>query len=107
MFRLAISILLTVLPVSEGTSARPIDESVILGVWRGKIDSLPGVTLTVEHENGELAGAILFYLIRRDRAGHSTARPGVPEPLINPKFQGESLTFLVVGSTRAAAQRAR
>jgi hypothetical protein len=94
MFELALSILLAPTSVG-GVSALPANESAILGVWSGRLNSLPGITLTLEHENGELSGAILFYLIRRDDAGHSTASPGVPEPLINPQFDGRTLTFLV------------
>src|SRR2546430_14530555 len=94
MLRLALSILLALSSV-DGGGATPSNEAAILGVWRGKLESLPAITLTLEHENGELSGAVLFYLIRRDNEGHSTASPGVPEPLINPKFDGRVLTFLV------------
>jgi hypothetical protein len=42
-----------------------------------------------------LIGAVLFYLIRRNPSGPPSASPGVPEPLIDPTFDGKSLTFKV------------
>jgi hypothetical protein len=51
------------------------DSSAIVGVWAGKMDSLPMLTLTVEEENGKLIGAVLFFLIRRDPNGSTTASP--------------------------------
>ncbi len=73
----------------------PADNSAIVGVWKGKTDSLPAVTLTLEEENGKLIGAVLFYLIHRDPSGPPTASPGIPEPLIDPSFDGKTLTFKV------------
>jgi hypothetical protein len=66
----------------------------VVGIWRGEIDHLPAVTLTVTDEAGPLQGAVLFYLIRREE-GRSTTSPGIPEPLFNPQFDGKSLTFQV------------
>ncbi len=71
------------------------DNSAIVGVWKGKMNSLPFVTLTVEEVNGKLIGAMLFYLIRRDPSGPPTASPGIPEPLMDPSFDGKALTFKV------------
>jgi len=59
------------------------------------MDSLPFLTLTVEEENGKLIGAVLFFLLRRDPNGSPTASPGIPEPLINPSFDGKTLAFQV------------
>jgi hypothetical protein len=67
----------------------------ILGIWRCQMDGLPAVTLNLTDENGSLAGAILFYLHRRDPGQPVTASPGVPEPLFNPMFDGKTLTFQV------------
>lgn len=76
-------------------AAASADNSAIVGVWKGKMDSLPMLTLTVEQENGKLIGAVLFYLIRRDPGGAPTASPGIPEPLMDPSFDGKTLTFKV------------
>jgi hypothetical protein len=48
-----------------------------------------------EEENGKLIGAVLFYLIRRNPSGPPSSSPGVPEPLIDPTFDGKTLTFKV------------
>jgi hypothetical protein len=47
----------------------------ILGVWRAKMDGLPFVTLTVTDEGGELAGAILFYLVTRHEGKPPSSSP--------------------------------
>ncbi len=86
-------------PVAVGLAAMlaapPTNNSSILGVWRGKMDSLPAITLTIEDEGGKLSGAVLFYLIRRNPGGAPSASPGVPEPLIKPTFDGSTLAFEV------------
>lgn len=70
-------------------------ENAVVGVWRAEADGLPFVTLTITNEGGSLAGAVLFYLHRRDPGQPMTSSPGIPEPLINPKFDGQTLTFEV------------
>jgi hypothetical protein len=37
-------------------AAPPTDNSVIVGVWKGKMQGLPAITLTVEEEDGKLTG---------------------------------------------------
>ena len=71
------------------------DRASITGIWRAQMDGLPAITLTVTDEGGSLAGAVLFYLHRRDPGQSVTATPGVPEPLFNPRFDGKTLTFQV------------
>lgn len=67
----------------------------LLGVWRGQMDTLPAVTLNVTDEGGGISGAILFYLIKRSftMSEPTTSTPGIPEPLLNLKFDGKSLVF--------------
>jgi hypothetical protein len=67
----------------------------ITGIWRCQMNGLPAVTLTMTDEGGSLTGAVLFYLHRREPGQQETATPGVPEPLFNPKFDGQTLTFQV------------
>jgi hypothetical protein len=94
MCRVTVAVLL--LFSSVATLAAPLpDNSAIVGVWTGKMDSLPMITLTVEEEDGKLIGAVLFYLIRRNPGGPPTVSPGVPEPLIAPTFDGKTLSFKV------------
>jgi hypothetical protein len=68
----------------------------ITGVWRGQMDNLPGVVLTITDEGGSLAGGVLFYLHMRQDVNHPwTSTPGLPEPMLNPKFDGTTLTFQI------------
>jgi hypothetical protein len=67
----------------------------IVGVWRAQMGGLPVVTLTITDEGSKLEGALLFYLLRRDDKGAAAASPGVPEPLLNPSFDGKVLTFQI------------
>lgn len=76
-------------------SSQP-DAKPLVGVWRGQMDDLPAVTLTITDEGGGLSGAILFYLHRRTTVNDPyTSTPGIPEPLLNPTFDGKSLAFQV------------
>jgi hypothetical protein len=68
-----------------------------VGVWRGQMEILPAVTLNITDEGGGLSGAVLFYLIKRSSSMSepTTSTPGIPEPLFNPKLEGQSLVFEV------------
>jgi hypothetical protein len=69
---------------------------VITGVWRGEKDNLPIVTIVISDEGNGLSGAALFYMLRRNTVDEPfTASPGIPEPLLNPAFDGKTLRFLV------------
>ncbi len=59
------------------------------------MQDLPALVMTLSDEGGDLAGAILFYLIRRDEGKPPSANPGIPEPLLNLKFDGKTLDFRV------------
>jgi hypothetical protein len=67
--------------------------AAITGVWRGQMDSLPALVMTISDEGGDLTGAMLFYLIRRDEGKPPQSSPGIPEPLFNLKFDGKVLDF--------------
>jgi hypothetical protein len=70
------------------------DEAAVTGVWRGQFEGLPWATITLTDEGGGLSGAILFYLHRREPGGQVTSStPSVPEPLLNPHFDGQTLIF--------------
>ena len=95
MRRVATAVLFFTSLVAALAAQHP-DNSTIVGVWTGKMDSLPFIRLTMmEEDDGKLIGAVLFYLIRRDPSGPSTSTPGVPEPLIGPTFDGKTLSFKV------------
>lgn len=68
----------------------------VIGVWRVDFEGLPWATITLTDEGGTLSGAILFYLHRREPGGAVTSSvPSVPEPLLNPHFDGRILSFAV------------
>jgi hypothetical protein len=75
---------------NRGAGAAPIE-----GVWRCQMEGLPAVTLTVTEEGGTLTGAVMFYLHKREPGQPVSATPGVPEPLLNPRFDGKTLRFQV------------
>jgi hypothetical protein len=80
-------------PSSSDTPATGYDS--ILGVWKANQGSLPMMTLTVEQQDGKLAGAVLFFLLRKEPNQPETAIPGAPEPLVGPTFDGKTLSFKV------------
>lgn len=69
----------------------------ITGVWRGQMDNLPAVTLTITNEGGQLSGAILFFLHMRATVNDPwTTKPAdAAEPILNPVFDGNTLRFEV------------
>jgi hypothetical protein len=77
----------------SGQSTSKQKANPILGVWRAQMNGLPMVTLTITDEGGSLAGAALFHLLRRDERGAVSSSPGIPEPLLDPVFDGKALTF--------------
>ena len=95
MTRFAMLSLTLIFTAACATAASPAENSAIMGVWKGQMEGLPAVTLTVEEEDGKLMGAVLFYLIRRNPSGPPTASPGIPEPLIAPRLDGKILNFKV------------
>jgi hypothetical protein len=83
------------LHAQTGVAKDAADPTPIVGVWRAQMDELPFITLTLTNENGSLSGAVLFYLHRRNEGQPVTSTPGIPEPLFNLRFDGETLTFQV------------
>jgi hypothetical protein len=72
----------------------PSVEEPFVGVWRGQMEGLPAVTLTISNEGGSLSGAALFYFQKRKSVDDPwTATPGLPEPLFNLRFDGKTLRF--------------
>lgn len=75
---------------------RENDLSKFVGVWRGEFDGLPGVDIVISDEGGQMAGGILFYLhLRRDVNSPYTSKPGLPEPTLGMKLDGNTLSFQV------------
>jgi hypothetical protein len=78
-------------------SAPATAPAAITGVWRGQMDNLPAVTLTITDEGGKLSGAILFFLhVRATVNDPWTTKPATAaEPILDPVFDGKTLRFLV------------
>ena len=81
--------------ISAAGGKQQPDNPDLLGVWRANEGTLPSITLHVTNEGGTLAGAIVFYLIRREAGKEPTSSPGIPGPLLNPKLDGNTLNFEV------------
>ena len=83
----------------QNVASRPVshsDASGITGIWRAECDDLPCVTLTITDETGSLSGAILFYFhMRKSVNDLYTSTAGLPEPIFDPVFDGQTLTFKV------------
>jgi hypothetical protein len=73
-------------------------DSPIAGTWRGKLYDLPGIDLTVKDDSGKLSGTILFYFLHRNtehEAWQVDMKHSMTLSLIDPKFDGKTLTFQV------------
>jgi hypothetical protein len=92
-----ILLMLAATALACGLSAQTNGNDGFVGVWRGKMEILPAVTLNITDEGGALSGAVLFYLIERSSSMSepTTATPGIPEPLFNVKRNGNVLQFEV------------
>jgi hypothetical protein len=100
--RNALALILPVLVTATGfaqtagaKSSAQAERASVAGVWRAQADGLPFITLTLTHEGGRLEGAVLFYMHRREPGGQVTSSPGIPEPLLNLRFDGKSAIFAV------------
>ena len=62
------------------------------GVWQGTLDGLPGVTLTLANDTGELGGTVVFYGI--NGAEHKVVIIQ-PHMLLNPQLEGNTLNFRI------------
>jgi hypothetical protein len=87
--------MLGAMTIAGALHAQANDSQKLLGVWRGQMETLPAVTLNVTDEGGGVSGAILFYLIKRSftMSEPTTSTAGIPEPLMNAKFDGNTLVF--------------
>ena len=86
-------------PAASAVQASSPETKALVGVWRGQGEAqqagLPLVTLTVSNEGGNLSGAILLSVVHVEEGKIVTSAPGVPEPILNPRFDGQTLTFQV------------
>ena len=95
MTRTAVPSLAVLFTTVSVLAESPAKNSAIIGQWKGTTEGLPAVTLVVEEDDGKLMGAVLFYLIRRNPGAAPSASPGFPGPMIEPRFDGKTLSFKV------------
>jgi hypothetical protein len=67
-----------------------------IGVWNGTLDGIPGVTLTLADDHGQLGGTIVFNVVLKQPEPHigGTDTLMVAQPQLN----GDTLQFQVIRS---------
>lgn len=66
------------------------------GTWKGTMNNLPGIDLTIHEAGGKISGSVVFYFQKRagiNSPWHATADPAIP--LLNPHVNGRLLKFEV------------
>ena len=78
----------------SSTPARPTPAWA--GTWEGKVNGLPGITLTIDDAGGKIAGSVVFYLQKRADVNAPWRVTGQDsKPLVAPRVEGNTLTFEV------------
>jgi hypothetical protein len=81
---------------SHAPAATVAAASPVTGVWRCELDGLPAMTMVISDEGGSLTGAVLFYFhVRKTVNDPWASTPGLPEPMFNLHFVGNTLSFQV------------
>jgi hypothetical protein len=62
------------------------------GVWQGKLEGMPGVTITLADDSGHLAGTIVFNVVD---SKHGKIIAIEPRTILNPHFENGNLSFEV------------
>jgi hypothetical protein len=63
------------------------------GVWEGKLDGQPSVTLTLAHDTGQLSGTLVLNIIRKEDGGQPHVAATEPHVLVDPHLEGNALSF--------------
>src|SRR5262245_24510940 len=72
------------------------DAQSFAGTWKGTMNNLPGIDLTIQEAGGKISGSVIFYFQERadvNSPWHVTADYSVP--LLKPHVAGNTLTFEV------------
>jgi hypothetical protein len=67
-----------------------------LGVWQGKIDGQPCVTLTLADDSGSLGGTVVFNRIERQEQGQAHVTAIEPHVLLHMQADEKILSFQVM-----------
>jgi hypothetical protein len=74
------------------TAAASINTASGIGVWQGKLEGLPGVTLTLADDAGDLGGTIVFNAVD---SPHNRIIGIDPHVLLHTHIDGNRLSFEV------------
>jgi hypothetical protein len=66
-----------------------------VGVWQGELDGVPGVTVTLGNDNGDLEGTIVFNVVARD-GGPAQVIGHDAHVLIRVRLEEDTLAFQVI-----------
>jgi hypothetical protein len=79
------------------SQGQTVENKPLVGIWRGQMDNMPEVVLTITDEGGKLSGAVLFFLHVRATVNDpwTSKAADAAEPIINPVFDGKTLRFMV------------
>ncbi len=67
-----------------------------VGVWQGELDGLPGVTVTLGDDAGELGGTVVFNVIMKEKNGAPHIGGHDAHVLTHTNLHGDNLTFEVI-----------
>jgi hypothetical protein len=77
-----------------------VSQSSWLGVWNGKLDGQPGMTLTLADDTGQLGGTLVFNMIIRQGSTAHVAESDA-HVLMHPRLEGDTLSFQVLRASDA------
>ncbi len=96
--RFLLSLLLTLASglalTPETTTTEQLTAESLAGVWKGDFPDAPAVELTLRVQSGKAEGSVVFYRVVNESAG-SKVKGRVEAPLIDPLFDGRTLSFKV------------
>lgn len=79
---------------SHAVWGQSVNQSSWLGVWNGKLDGQPGMTLTLANDTGQLGGTVVFnMIIKQDSTAHVVESDA--HVLMHPRLEGDTLSFQV------------
>ena len=78
-----------------GAGAQSAADAQWIGVWEGKLDGQPRVTLTLAKDTGELGGTLVLNMIRKDKDGQAHVAASEPHVLLYPRLNQNTLAFEV------------
>src|SRR5215469_10912446 len=84
------------LPLGETQASAATDGASFAGTWKGTMNRLPGIDLTIREHDQKISGEVVFYFQKRADA-HSPwhVAPNPALPLLKPQVDGRILTFEV------------